>query len=92
MTELDPTHLQQLAINDSGFVFDPLTGYTFTVNATGLAVLTGLKRGDPPAQIVAELQDGFELEGSEDIERDVDDFLTRLREHGLVAAAQDGSP
>ena len=81
---LDTTRLRQLAVSDSGFVFDPLTGHTFTVNATGLAVLAGLKAGRVADEIASDLGDAFEPEGGEDIQRDVDDFVLRLREHGLV--------
>ena len=81
---IDTARLAQLAVNDSGFVFDPLTGHTFTVNATGLAVLQALKRGAEPARVAELLLEDFEPEGEEDVRRDVDDFLLRLREHGLV--------
>ncbi len=37
--------LQQLAVSDTGFVFDPQTGQSFTVNRTGLIVIHLLKRG-----------------------------------------------
>jgi hypothetical protein len=41
MTE--PTqHLVDLAVSESGFVFDPWSGSTFTVNSTGLVLLAGL--------------------------------------------------
>ncbi len=36
---IDLTHLKQLAVSENGFVFDPYTGHTFTLNATGIAVL-----------------------------------------------------
>ncbi len=88
---LDSSHLKQLAINENGFVFDPHTGHTFTLNATGLAVLEALKQGVPIEQIVAKLTEGFELEGSEDLARDIDDFVARLREYALVAPAAEGS-
>ena len=38
----DLNRLRDLALSDTGFVFDPCSGATFTVNATGLAVLKGL--------------------------------------------------
>ncbi|MBW2455116.1 MAG: HPr-rel-A system PqqD family peptide chaperone [Deltaproteobacteria bacterium] len=88
---LNPSHLKQLAINDNGFVFDPRTGHTFTLNATGVAVLEALKRGEPIEQIAAELTESFELEGSEDLARDVDDFVARLREYALLASSPEGS-
>jgi PqqD family protein of HPr-rel-A system len=81
---MDATHLRQLAISDSGFVFDPTTGHTFTVNPTGALVIAALKDGCEHDEIVQRLRDGFDLDGSEDPVRDVEDFLARLSEHGLV--------
>jgi PqqD family protein of HPr-rel-A system len=81
---LDTTHLNTLAISDVGFVFDPLTGHTFNVNETGLAVLRALKEGDAPEAIVARLRDAFDVDDAADVVRDVEDFLSRLREVSLV--------
>ena len=81
---MDLNHLRQLAISDSGFVFDPTTGHTFTVNPAGALVIAALKDGCEPDEIVRRLREGFELDGSEDAVRDVEDFLARLSEHGLV--------
>ena len=87
----DSSHLKQLAINDNGFVFDPRTGHTFTLNATGLAVLDALKRGEPAGQIVAKLTADFELDGSEDVAREVEDFVARLQEYALIGPTPEGS-
>jgi PqqD family protein of HPr-rel-A system len=81
---LDPGRLRDVAIADTGFVFDPRTGHTFTVNPTGLAVLRGLTQGLSPEAVARALADDFELEGGEDLARDVDEFVARLREQGLV--------
>lgn len=37
--------LSQLAVSETGFIFDPQTGQSFSVNPTGLIVLDLLKRG-----------------------------------------------
>ena len=84
MTTLDISRLRDLALSDQGFVFDPLSGYTFTVNPTGLVVLRLLKEGRSSAAIVHELQEAFDLDGGEDVGRDVDEMILRLREQGLV--------
>jgi PqqD family protein of HPr-rel-A system len=84
MTTLDTSRLRDLALSDQGFVFDPLSGYTFTVNPTGLLVLRLLKEGRPSAEIVRELQEAFDFDGGEDVGRDVDEMILRLREQGLV--------
>ncbi len=74
--------LVDLAISDSGFVFDPRTGDVFTVNTTGRAILLMLKEGVEAAEIVEKLQDQFDIEG-EDVSRDVLEFLAILRDYGL---------
>jgi PqqD family protein of HPr-rel-A system len=82
--EIQTVQLRDLALSDSGFVFDPMTGHSFTVNATGLCVLQGLKQGLNPEKIVQRLADTFDLEKGEDSARDVQDFLMQLRECGLI--------
>lgn len=37
--------LKKLAVSDSGFVFDPQTGQSFSLNGTGLMSLNLLKKG-----------------------------------------------
>ena len=40
-----PQHLRDLAVSDTGFVFDPYSGATFSVNPTGLVILRALQQG-----------------------------------------------
>lgn len=81
---LDISRLRDLAVSDSGFVFDPTTGHTYTLNATALAVLRALKDGVAPDAVAGALSDAFELDGGEDLERDVHEFVSQLRGQGLV--------
>ena len=84
MTVLDVSRLRDLAISDAGFVFDPLTGHTYNVNETALAALRALKAGESLDRVKASLQDNFDVEPEIDVARDLDDFLSHLREQGLV--------
>jgi PqqD family protein of HPr-rel-A system len=79
----DRAQLANLAISDTGFVFDPRSGATFSLNATGLAVLLALRDGLSLAAVVARLQERFEA-ASPDARGDVLDFVQLLRQHGLV--------
>jgi hypothetical protein len=79
----DLNRLRDLALSDTGFVFDPCSGATFTVNATGLAVLKGLKDGLSRKAIRERLEEGFEVHAG-DIGRDVDEFVSSLSQHGIV--------
>jgi PqqD family protein of HPr-rel-A system len=83
-TVLDASRLRDLAISDSGFVFDPLTGYTYSVNDTALKIVRLLKEGAQPDAVAADLAAAFEIEPEDDLARDVDEFISRLREQGLV--------
>jgi hypothetical protein len=76
--------LRDLAISESGFVFDPFTGTTFSVNPTGQFILLKLREGADAAGIERELTRTFELYGDDDPARDVHEFLGLLREQGLV--------
>jgi PqqD family protein of HPr-rel-A system len=72
--------LRHLAMNDSGFVFDSISGNSFTVNSTGLAVLRLLQHKDRLNEIVDCLVAQYDVE-SRQVERDVLDFLVQLRKH-----------
>ncbi len=75
--------LQKLAISDEGFIFDPETGSSFTVNQTGLFILKLLKEGKSQEEIVEALTENFEVT-KEEAARDLIDFLEQLRLNGLL--------
>lgn len=76
----DPAVLNRLAISDSGFVFDPVTGNSFLVNETGLDILQRLKNASDLAALVDALVEQYAAP-YRDIERDVGEFLVALRGH-----------
>lgn len=75
----------ELAISDTGFVFDPQSGMTYTTNGSGLAILDGLRRQLGRDAILTALAERFETSYS-DLHRDLDEFLHLLRRDGLVSA------
>lgn len=75
--------LKQLAINEEGFVFDPTSGESFTVNRTGLAVLKGLREDKSREQIAALLVESFEVTQDE-AEADAADFIARLQTYKMI--------
>lgn len=76
--------LENLAISETGFLFDPYTGLTFSSNRTGKFILEQLRQGKPPAEIPEALRKQFELDDSDDPVRDVREFLILLRDTGLL--------
>jgi len=85
-TPYDPADLRSLALSDTGFIFDPRTGHSYTANTTGLAVLAALKQGLAPDAIVARLR--TEFDGGVAVEDDVEQFLELIRELGLSHAVE----
>jgi hypothetical protein len=76
--------IKDIAISETGFVFDPFSGGTFTLNATGQSVIKGLRNGLSREQLVEHLQGEFSG-ASNRVAQDLDDFLRALREFGLVS-------
>jgi Coenzyme PQQ synthesis protein D (PqqD) len=78
----DLNRLRSLAVSDTGFVFDPRTGQSFTVNSSGLIVLKSLKDGLSVPAIQQLLKDS--LDAGYGMEDDVESFLQVLVELGLT--------
>lgn len=74
----NPETLRRLALSDSGFVFDPVTGNSFTANESGLTILRQLQGGNTMANVVASLCSEFEIEPAA-AERDIIEFINQLR-------------
>ncbi|OMH40167.1 HPr-rel-A system PqqD family peptide chaperone [Desulfurobacterium indicum] len=82
------SRLNRLAISEEGFIFDPETGNSFTVNKTGLFIINMLKEGKDVEDIVEALTEEFEVDREEAM-RDVTDFLEQLRFMGLIDKTED---
>jgi hypothetical protein len=50
-----------LAVSQTGFIFDPQTGQSFSVNHTGLAALEALRRGESIAGTAQYLSETFNV-------------------------------
>ena len=70
--------LQRLAVSESGFVFDPVSGHNFTVNETGLVILRLLLKNTEIEPVLAQLEQDYDI-SHRDAERDVLEFATALR-------------
>ena len=75
--------LSRLAISDEGFLFDPETGNSFTVNGTGLLVIKLLKEGKGEKEVVEALTREFDV-SAEEAKRDFLDFIEQLKLFGLL--------
>ena len=80
---MDTDTLKSLAISDTGFIFDPATGASFSATPTGIDVIRFLKSGKSVGEIIDIFQECYEV--SRDVlESDVRDFIRSLEEQYLV--------
>jgi len=78
------TRLQELALSERGFLFDPFSGQSFSLNPTARAMIDALRRGQRDEELIAALRRDFDVSELDDPARDLQDFLRSLREHGLL--------
>ena len=79
----DTSRLKELAISENGFIFDPMSGSTFTVNAAGACIIGGLREGRPRAEIINRLRNAFTVENS-DLDSDLGEFIRLLVQQGIL--------
>jgi len=75
--------IKDLAISETGFVFDPYSGGTFTVNATGQTIIKALREGLTPEETIDRLAadfDGVTRNAADEVR----DFLKTLDDFGLL--------
>ncbi len=74
---------KNIAVSQTGFVFDPTTGDSFTLNPIGLEVLEQVRDGKPFNEIVAAITSKYDVDTTS-FERYYYDFITSLKMYHLV--------
>ena len=67
-----------IAISDSGFIFLPTTGETFTVNSLGSEIIKLLKIDKSYNEIIDYLSEEYDAE-TKTLTNDLNDFLNQLK-------------
>ena len=75
----DSRVLERLAVSESGFVFDPVSGHSFSVNETGLTILRALLASRDLDRLRQRLGETYEIDATT-LERDLIEFLGSLRD------------
>lgn len=76
---------KNLAFSDTGFVFNPSTGDSFSANPIGLEILTMIKNGKDEETIIAHILDTYQTD-RETIEKDLYDFTKMVQTLKLAEA------
>jgi len=74
---------KNIATSESGFIFNPATGDSFTANPMAAEILGMLKQGLAANEIKKHIREQYEVEAGQ-LEKDYDDFLLQLRDANLL--------
>jgi hypothetical protein len=77
------SNLKHLALSDNGFLFDTISGHTYTLNKVGISILRELMAGSGRDAVIAALTERYDVT-AEAASRDVDEFFIRLKDIGIT--------
>jgi hypothetical protein len=72
-----------IALSENGFIFDPVTGQSYTLNPIGLEIANYYRQQISDAEIVDNICRDYDIEPLY-FQRDLEDFKELLREYKLA--------
>lgn len=72
-----------IAVSNSGFVFNPTTGDSFSVNPIGEFMIQLLKEGKSKEEIVSDVIETYKID-ADTVEKDLYDFTKMLATYKLI--------
>ena len=74
---------KNIATSESGFVFNPSSGDSFSLNIIGAEILLQMKESKSSDEIKKDILNRYEVDKSL-LEKDWDDFMAQLKDNNLV--------
>jgi uncharacterized protein YwgA len=68
---------KNIAVSDSGFLFNPTTGDSYSLNDTGVAFLKLMQTGKSDDEIIASVSAEYNIDNIT-VEKDLSDFKSNL--------------
>jgi PqqD family protein of HPr-rel-A system len=78
----DLKRLKSLEISKTGFLFDPATGHTYTLNNIAREMILLLREGSNRAELKNQLARKYDVADAV-LEKDIHDLIEQLREFGF---------
>lgn len=80
---MDRGKLQNLAISETGFVFNPATGHSYTTNEVGLKILNLFKSKLSDDNITRHICEEYDV-SEDEIDIDLNEFKLSLEKNFLI--------
>jgi len=74
---------KNIATSEAGFIFNPGTGDSFSVNNMGSEILSILKENKSQDEVIESISSKYEVERSQ-LEKDLEDFFSQLYGYNLL--------
>ena len=74
---------KDIAISDTGFVFDPITGESYTLNPIAVEILSLYKDGNSKSVIIEVLLNKYDVSEIE-LEKSISDFEKMINDYNLI--------
>lgn len=74
---------KNIAISDSGFIFNPTTGDSFTTNDIGMFIIQLLKSGKTTVEVVDNVCEKYNTDKTT-VEKDLQDYIHMLQHFQLA--------
>jgi hypothetical protein len=74
---------KNIAVSESGFVFDPTSGDSFSLNSIGLEIVGMLRHGKTDSEILAGLLDKYDIDKGS-LDKYYHDFVAMLQYYRLI--------
>ncbi|MBM4157584.1 MAG: PqqD family protein [Ignavibacteria bacterium] len=72
-----------IATSETGFIFNPSTGDSFSANAVGMEIISLLKKNKPLNEIKKHILDKYNVDEAV-FEKDYDDYIAQLQFYNLI--------
>jgi len=74
---------KNIAISESGFIFNPGNGDSFAVNEIGAEIINLMKEERSQSEIIKTISSRYET-GINQVEKDLEDFISMLVSYNLL--------
>jgi PqqD family protein of HPr-rel-A system len=75
--------LNNIALSDTGFVFNPNTGESFTLNPAGMEIFEMLRQEKNNEEILGSILEKYDVD-QDMAEKDLDDFMHHLETYQII--------
>ena len=74
---------RNIAVSESGFVFDPTAGESYSLNEQGIEIINLLKQNQTNEEIAAYMTENYDVD-ADDFEKYYFDFIGMLKQFKLI--------